>query len=466
MLSELSKPSRRRTLRFRLMAWNALVVVVTAVVTLLGLREGVRYTLIRELDQLLTEDAREIELSLVNVDSAESLQLHEQLDRKDAGHAQHKWFVQLIARPSHVLYQSQHAPRELANLPSTANSLQTLDDWRVFERKLARVTIRVGSSLELIRADVGRIDRLVAMAATVVLLVAPLCGYWLAGRATRPLNEMIATMASVHPSRLDERLHIRGTGDELDRLSNAFNGLLDRIGSYLQEHRDLLADSAHELRTPLAAIRSSIEVTLAKDRTGPEYAALLSEIIEESASLELLVNQLLLLSESEAQRLKVNAERVRFDELIERGVDMFSGLAEYRDIQLTCGLFPEMIIEGNPQHLRQVIHNLLDNSLKFTRSEGHVVVDLKEQGGQAVFTVRDTGAGIPDDELPLVFDRFFRGDRRLVQTDVQGTGLGLSICRAIVRAHNGTIEATSQVGVGTCFVVKLPLLEVESGTAR
>ncbi len=462
MPSEPNRPARGRTLRFRLMAWNALVVVITAVVTLLGLREGVRYTLIRELDQLLTEDAREIELALVNVDSVESPQLHEQLDRKDAGHAQHKWFVQLIAPDQQVLYQSQHAPRELASLNVGSNTPRTFeprtfDIWRVFDRRLEQVTIRVGSSLELIHTDIGRIDRLVALAAAVVLLVAPLCGYWLAGRATRPLNAMISTMASAHPSQLDERLRIRGTGDELDRLSTAFNGLLDRIGSYLQEHRDLLANSAHELRTPLAAIRSSIEVALAKERTGLEYQALLTEIIEESASLELLVNQLLLLSESEAERLKVDAEQVRLDELVERAVDMFGGVAEFRDIGLTCGQLPSVTVDGNPQHLRQVIYNLFDNALKFTRADGLVEVTLNTDVGQAVFTVRDTGVGIAPEDLPHVFDRFFRGSRQQLVPEVKGTGLGLSICRAIVRAHNGSINVSSQLGVGTCFVVQLPL---------
>lgn len=455
MPSEPSSSTRAQTLRFRLMAWNALVVVVTAVVTLLGLRAGVHYTLIGELDQLLTEDAREIELALVNIQSAASPVLQAQLDRKDAGHAQHKWFVQLINSRSEVLYQSQHAPRELAVLPAVPKP-RTIGDWRVFDRTLPTLTIRVGSSLELIRADIGRIDTWVALAVAVVLLVAPLCGYWLAGRATQPLNAMISTMAAAHPSRLDQRLRVRGTGDELDRLSTAFNGLLDRIADYLQEHRDLLANSAHELRTPLAAIRSSIEVALAKERSGPEYATLLAEIIEESASLELLVNQLLLLAESEAERLKVNAEQVRLDELIERALDMFGGVAEFRNISLSSPPLPHVTVEGNPQHLRQVIYNLLDNAFKFTPSTGCVEVDLRIEQGQAIFSVCDTGVGIPADERPQVFDRFFRGKRRRDATHVKGTGLGLSICRAIVRAHNGSIAVSCPACGGTCFTVMLP----------
>jgi signal transduction histidine kinase len=466
MPSDPNSYSRIRTLRFRLMAWNAAVVIMTALVTLLGLREGVRYTLIHELDQLLSEDVREIELALADVSGADSPLLHEQLDRKDAGHAQHKWFVQLISSAGQTLYQSQHAPRELPHLTLPSNSLSAPRNqllWRVFDRAANGVTIRVGSSLELIHADVGRIDRLVALAVAVVLLIAPLSGYWLAGRATAPLNEMITTMAQVHPSRLDQRLRIRGTRDELDQLSSVFNGLLDRIASYLQEHRDLLANSAHELRTPLAAIRSSIEVALSKDRSHQEYTSLLSEIIDESSSLELLVNQLLLLSETEAERLKVNAATVRFDELLERAVDMFSGVAEYRDIGLTCGPLPVVSLAGNPQHLRQVIYNLLDNALKFTRPEGRVQVALELVGQQALFTVRDTGVGIRPQDMTHLFERFFRGQHGAMETDVKGTGLGLCICRAIVHAHGGSIDVTSQFGQGTCFTVKFPLAKNAPG---
>jgi signal transduction histidine kinase len=311
----------------------------------------------------------------------------------------------------------------------------------------------------LIRADVARLDRFVALAACGVLIVAPLCGYWLAGRVTRPLAKIIATTARVRPSQLNERLEIRGTGDELDQLSAKFNRLLDRIGKYLQERRDFLANSAHELRTPLAAIRSSIEVALNGRRTNEEYEELLAEIIEESASLELLVNQLLLLSETETERLKVDKERVQFDALVEKALDMFGGVAEYRDIRLVCPAPPSAVVQGNSQHLRQVIYNLLDNALKFTPAGGRVTVRLTidERRNCVVFVVQDTGPGIPPVELPHVFDRFFQGKRpRSATGEKRGTGLGLGICQAIVQAHDGTIEVVSNVGEGSCFTVRLP----------
>lgn len=454
-----------RSLRFRLMVGNAIVVIVTACVTLVALREGVRITLMRDLDHLLQEDLREIEITL---DAREDkATLFEQLDRKDSGHAQHKWFAELIRRDGSTEYQSGHAPPSDVWEQADRLPAHTVGEWRLFSKTIpgSGVTIRVGASQSLMRADIDRLDRFVVLCACGVLVIAPLCGYWLAGRATRPLAQIIKTTARLRPSHLDERLLIRGTGDELDRLSETLNKLLDRIGIYLQEHRDFLANSAHELRTPLAAIRSSIEAALAGGRTSEEYEELLNDIIEESGSLELLVNQLLLLVETETERLKVIKQRVQFDELVERAIDMFGGVAEFRDIKFACPALPSAVVQGNERHLRQVIYNLLDNALKFTPAGGRVAVQLQVdlEKDSVVFSVRDTGPGIPEAELPHVFDRFFQGKRqRTGPSEKRGTGLGLSICRTIVQAHDGTMEVDSQVGVGTCFTVRLPR---DEGTA-
>lgn len=461
------KPSTR-TLRFRLMVWNAFVVIITGVVILLGLREGVRIMLIHELDQHLYEDLSEIQLSLAEFGDPQSEQLREQLDRKAQGHSRHKWFTQLLDERGRVLCASANAPSPIPFAAARIGAVpQTIDGWRVLRQissSQSKTLLLVGSSLERIHRDVALLDRLVAIAIGVILLIAPPCGYWLAGRATRPLAEIISMMAQVRPANLDERLPLRGTGDELDQLSVTFNRLLDRIGAYVQENRDFLANAAHELRTPLAAIRSSVEVALAGDRQREEYEELLGEIIEESSSLELLVNQLLLLAETEAERLKIQKERVRLDELVEKAMDMFGGVAEFRDIELSCPGLPAVEVEGNRQHLRQVIYNLLDNAIKFTAAGGRVRVDLKidQPAGKVVFRVEDTGVGMSADDLPHVFDRFFCGDKaRHRAGELRGTGLGLSICLAIVRAHEGTITVDSLPGKGTTFIVRLPLHPLE-----
>lgn len=259
---------------------------------------------------------------------------------------------------------------------------------------------------------------------------------------------------------MEERLPIRGTGDELDRLALTVNGLLDRLAADLQQKRDFLANAAHELRTPLAAIRSSVEVALSTERTNAEYQDLLVEIIDQGAALETLVNQLLLISESDAERLKFDQKLLPFDKIVGRSADMFAGVAESRNVALETRIQPDVLLRGNQHLLRQLVNNLIDNAVKYTPVGGRVSVELSidESTHSAVLRVSDNGISIADADIPKVFDRFFRADKsRTRLSDTIGTGLGLSICQAVTSAHQGEISCESSLDEGSRFVVRLPL---------
>jgi signal transduction histidine kinase len=453
-----------RTLRFRLAAWNALVVLLTALVTLVGLRQGVQWTLLHELDQILREDAQEVLLALRELNPSEFPVLTEELARKAIGHRQHGWFVELRDEQGAVVWSSLRAPPEhssaSATLPAPGKAEIRSIELAVPDHGVIR-SVRVGAQLDFLQADMTRLDRLVFTAAAVVLVAAPLCGYWLARRAARTIGEIIDTAARLRPSRLEERLPVQGTDDELDHLALTVNRLLDRVAEYLQQKRDLLANAAHELRTPLAAIRSSVEVALAGDRSPREYQELLEDIIEQGTALETLVNQLLLLSETETEpeRLQVRSEQVPWDEVVARSVEMFRGVAEARGITLAAARLDRATVSGNRQHLRQVVNNLLDNAVKYTPAGGTIDVSLVRLPEQrrTRLTIADSGVGIPPEDLPHVFDRFFRADRSRMRDGVaSGSGLGLSICQAVVQAHGGEIRCDSVLGAGTTMTVVLP----------
>jgi signal transduction histidine kinase len=452
-----------KTLRFRLAVWNMAVVAVTALVTLLGLRQGVRWAILHEMDQILIEDTAEIILALEQLPAGEFDALTDELSRKAIGHRQHGWFVQLLDAGGIVVWESADAPADALGVTSPTPS--TVDDHRIMQRRVAAPTsevrsIRVGATLTFLQNDMARIDRLVMLAAGVVLVVAPLLGYWLARRAARTVGDIIHTAARLRPDHLEERLPVRGSGDELDELALTVNALLDRIAIYLEEKRDFLANAAHELRTPLAAIHSSVEVALSSDRTREEYEDLLVDIIDQGAALETLVNQLLLISESEAESLKRDSEPVAFDQIVTRAADMFAGVAESRDLSLEVQDLQPVSVRGNRHLLRQLVNNLIDNAIKYTPAGGRVTltVTADPSGSVARFCVSDTGIGIPPADIPKIFDRFFRGDRSRTRiSNAVGTGLGLSICRAVVLAHRGRIECHSQPGQGTQFEVTLPL---------
>jgi heavy metal sensor kinase len=313
--------------------------------------------------------------------------------------------------------------------------------------------------LRNVHTDVSRQGRLVLAAGVLILVVAPVVGYWLAGRATRPLAAMLRTAGRLRPDHLDERLPLHGTGDELDRLADTINGLLDRLAEHVARQREFTANAAHDLRSPLAALRTAIEVALDQERSPEEYRDLLGELAEDCQGLSVLVNQLLLLAEGDAGRLQPGSQVVRLDQLVTRSADMFRGVAESRGVELLTPVLAAAAVCGDATHLRQVIHNLIDNAIKYTPSGGKITVAVDAGGlglglGQAVLRVEDTGTGITAEALPQVFDRFFRADR---SRSGGGSGLGLSICQAIVTAHGGQIIVESSAGGGTCVTVTLPL---------
>jgi signal transduction histidine kinase len=208
-------------------------------------------------------------------------------------------------------------------------------------------------------------------------------------------------------------------------------------------------------------VQSAIEVTLNTERSTEEYQEMLGEIADECGQLRVLVNQLLLLAETDSQRFEVARLPVQLDRLVERSADMFRGAAEERGVRLAASGGETVTIAGDADRLRQVINNLIDNSLKFTPPGGHVLVTVRpdERQGEAVLRVTDTGSGITAEDLPHVFERFYRGDKsRQRESYTSGNGLGLSICRSIVAAHGGSIEVESSPGKGATFVVRLPMV--------
>jgi signal transduction histidine kinase len=465
--SFLRLPGALRTLRFRLAAWNAAIIILTAIVTLVGVRQGVHHALLKELDQVLADDLREVVSTVNDAPDGGLRPISEYLTRMAESHERHGWYVTLFNSSNAPIWSSSPTRSDRPRLPIGVGSAPaSIDGFRILDKSLARPVagvqhLRVGATLQFIDQDLARIDRLVLLAAGAVLISAPPCGYWLAARATRPVGEIIRTAARLRPSHLDERLTVRGTGDELDQLAETINKLLDRIAAYIDTKRDFLANAAHELRTPLAAIRSSVEVAMDGNCSAAEYEELLVDVIDECTSLETLVNQLLLLVETEAELPAARFEPVDLRELTLKSIDMFTGIAEVRGLALSAAAPAPAIINGNRNHLRQLVNNLLDNAVKYTSSPGTITVTLGDaRDGDVTLEVTNSGPGISQEEQRLIFERFYRAESaRSRGTAAGGTGLGLSICQSIVHNHGGQIECVSDKGRDTTFVVRLPRSE-------
>lgn len=454
------------SLRFRLTLWNSAVVLLTAIAALVALREGLRVTLLSETDEQLRGDAEEIKLAIgrfyPNLE-----QIRGELDRKAEGHKAHNLFVRLLGPSGEEVWSTANSPElELPDsVPINKAKFTTLEGYRLAGQEVqladgVQFRMWIGTSLEFIDQDVARLTSIIVLIGGFILVLSPLGGFWLAGRATRPLAAMHRTAEALRPDRLGERLPIRGSGDELDRLSATINGLLDRIAAYIDRHRQFLANAAHELRSPLAAVQSSVEVALNSGRSPREYEELLGEINEECGALRVLVNQLLTLAELEVAGSQSPATTVPMHQVVAKSIEMFRGVTEERGIDLRIDRLDEAIVVGHALRLRQVVNNLLDNALKFNRPGGWVAVDLLRDPERNIarLQIRDSGPGISAEDIPHIFDRFYRGDKaRQRDNPLHGSGLGLSICQAIVSLYGGTISVQSPAMNGAIFTVELRL---------
>lgn len=457
-----------RTLRFRLTVWNTAVVLLMVVATLVGVREGLRLSLLHETDELLLEDALEIRLTVEQL-SPDLDRIQREINRKAESHTHRGLYVRLYDVADKPVWASVNAPEPRFPTKLFARQLQpvTFENYRLVHMGLKQpglpyATIRIGSSLEPMQMELRKLTRLILIVGAFVLVLSPLGGYWLAGRATRPLAKIIGTTNRLHPKKLDERLPLSGTRDELDQLADTINGFLNRIAAYIEQNREFTANAAHELRSPLAAIHSSLEVALNTCRRPEEYQDFLADLLDETNQLTRLINQLLLLAESDSGQLELSAEPFRFDHVVERALAMFQGVAEAAEIELHAQIDQPVWMRGDSGRLRQVINNLIDNAIKYNRPHGWVRVALKQDTERRVVTLRvtDHGIGIASADLPFIFERFYRGDKSRHRSGsglTGGTGLGLSICQSVVTAHGGTISAEPDSAGGTTFTVTLPL---------
>ncbi len=457
------------TLRFRLVLWITLVVGVMVFVMYFAVREVEQQALRQGYDQFLKDSLEDVNSTFVRFDQENREALLADLRDKVRTNENRAWFLQVYDSSKRPIFTSVNAPPALGSpsFPDDVKGPYNDEKHRVVERKLRKPSgeayyVRCGFLQVALQEDIDLLNRNIFLASIFIMLAAPLGGYVIALRATRPISQIIAMTAHLQPSNLNERLPIRGTGDEIDQLSQTINGMLDRLASYINQNRDFVANAAHELRSPLAAIRSSVEVGLNRGRTPEEYAVILSDVMEEIGRLAGLVNRLLILAEGDAGRLAGTDQVTRLDKIVRESVDMFEAVAELKGVRLILGELASAVVPGDEAYLRQVVRNLIDNAIKYNRNPGEVVVHLRVDPAkkQALLIVKDSGIGIDSEVLPRIFERFYRADRaRSREKERAGYGLGLSICQSVVQALHGEITVASDAGCGTTFTVRLPLLE-------
>jgi two-component system, OmpR family, sensor kinase len=283
---------------------------------------------------------------------------------------------------------------------------------------------------------------------------AALLAWWLASRALRPVDRMTQTAGEIgRAADFTQRLPEPARGDELGRLARTFNEMLGRLDEAFSSQQRFLADASHELRSPLASIRTNAESLLRTRGADLETRESLEAIVRESARMGRMVEDLLALARADAGQ-PIAREPVALDTLLLEVFQQERRLAG--EVQLAIGRLEQVEVEGDRDRLKQLLLNLVDNGLRYTPPGGTVRLGVRQERGRAMLEVEDTGPGIAAEHLPHLFDRFYRGDGPRSRGP-GGTGLGLAICRWVAESHGGSINVKSQEGEGTLFQVALPL---------
>jgi heavy metal sensor kinase len=296
------------------------------------------------------------------------------------------------------------------------------------------------------------------MFAPLLLLAAAGGGYWLSRRALSPVDALVRTAREVSGTDLNRRLQKLETGDELQRLSDTLNEMLDRIQSAFLRITEFTADASHELRTPVSLIRTEAELALRRSRGAAEYQESLRHILMEAERTTALIEQLLSLARTDSGREKLNLQSVDLNQMLRNVVDGWQQVATIRNLQFSVSLgAQDSFVLGDETWLRRLADILLDNAFKYTPPPGSVHLSLEAKGESAVITVQDSGLGIAEAEQSRIFERFYRVDKARSRAQ-NGAGLGLSIAQWIVTQHRGSIRVESRSGNGATFRVELPMI--------
>jgi heavy metal sensor kinase len=304
------------------------------------------------------------------------------------------------------------------------------------------------------------------MFAPLLLLIAAAVGHWMSRRALSPVDALVRTAREVSGTNLNTRLEKLHTGDELQRLSDTLNQMLDRIETAFSRVTQFTADASHELRTPVSLIRTEAELALRRARTQEEYRDSLGHILLEAERTTALIEQLLSLARADSGQQTLQMQPVDLAAVLRNVLDGWKHVAAIRNLQFSANLdMHDSLVAGDEGLLRRLADILLDNAFKYTPPPGSVSLSLQHEEELAVITVQDSGIGIEHVEQGKIFERFYRVDKARSRAQ-GGNGLGLSIARWIVEQHHGSIRVQSRPGDGATFRVELPRIQTPARTPQ
>ncbi len=464
--------ARRIPIRVRLTAWYFVIMAVGMFAlgwfALAGMKRSIQSTVDEQLADRM-QGVQELIIRDANIRSDDALgnelAEHSQLETEET-------LLQVRDETGNWIYQSRwlryHPLPE--SLESTtrgpvANVTVAKTPLRVLTENIAvnGHTYKAQTAVEMddFYAAVRRFRHVLLILIPVLLGAASVAGYWMSRKALAPVDQITRAAQDITVHNLAARVTVPSSGDELNRLAETFNAMLERIESSLKRITQFTADASHELRTPIAVMRTRTELALRRPRTEEEYRETIGQLHSELVRASELIERLMLLARADSGLDLPCRTRVDLSCIAREALAHIGPLIEARKLEMQVDITESGVwSEGDPQLLRQLFVILLDNAVKYT-PQGQISASLSAADSRAVFTVSDTGIGIEPYDLKNIFDRFYRADKARSR-ESGGTGLGLAIGLWIAEVHGGSIAAKSTPGVGSEFRVVLPLLNIEN----
>jgi len=454
------------TLTFRLTLWYALIFAISSLAILVFVYLMLAKSTEQRIDKLLLSEVKEFK-DLYRSQGVETL--GSEFSREAEIDGTDRIFFRLLSSDGKELAASplqawqdigisrssmDRLTKENAVFDSMPLSGRLSEARVVYAKAGENAILQIGYMPQEEEKFLGEYRQVAGMAILMGVVLAATIGWFLARRALVGVEQVRQTAISIGEGDLSRRVIVKKTGDEIDHLADAFNSMLDRIHALVKELKEVTNNIAHDLRSPITRIRGIAETALTGPETIETYREMAGIVIEESDRLVGIINTMLQIAEADSGLVRLARNKLNLVQLVQDAYELFQPVAEDQGIALKVSLPPKpLIIEGDSGRLQRVMANVVDNAVKYTPRGGTILLSATEEASHAVLTVVDTGMGIKEEDLPHIFERFYRGDR---SRTTSGNGLGLSLARAFVRAHGGEISVASSLDKGTTVTILLP----------
>ncbi len=453
------------SIRFRLAAWYTGFLAVTFLVLGFGAWAAIRASIYDTVDADLHSRILRITGFLAHFD-ADPKEIAEELEEQEvltsAG-----TLVRFDDLQGHPVFRSAGPAWWGSSIPR-GEGIQTFDTsgsrLRVHRAELASGRIEIAVPLDMYDTALRRFSWTMLLGSPVALLLASFGGYWMSRRALAPVDAIAARAREIGTGELSARLPSRNSGDELDRLSATLNEMLERIENGFRRITQFTADASHELRTPVAIIRTTAEIARSRTRSAEQHEASWASVVSESERMSRLLEDLMTLARADSGMDRLDSEAVDLSVCLEDACSEIQVLAESASITLLQEIEPGCGLKGDAEALRRLCLIFLDNAVKYTPACGTIRAMLERDGDSLVLSIADTGIGISGEDQERIFDRFYRASSHRSR-ESGGTGLGLAIAKWIAARHQAVIEVTSVAGAGSTFRIIFPAFTALSGTA-